>query len=381
MKITYITNARIPTEKAHGYQICKMCEEFSKVGFNVELIVPTRKNNIKDSVFSYYNLENNFRIRYIRFFDFLKLERYLSNKAFYFNCFLFLIKAFFIKIDKKSLIYTRDPEVVFACGVRGFKVVYEAHSFPDNFLGKTRLKFLIKKGTEIVCNSDGTKNALFRAGYKKLIVANNGVDLEVFNSTNKSKEELRKNFNLPINRKIILYLGHLYDWKGVDTVVESSKLFAEDVLFLFVGGTDDDINAYKNKTLNFRNKNIIFYGRVSKKDVPSMLKSADVLVLPNKPISKESEFYTSPIKLFEYMASGIPIIASDITSIKNIVGDNGCLFFNPLSSRDLHDKILNILSNKDFSSFLVKNSLQIVKNYSWNNRAKKIINSYFYEFE
>ncbi len=52
MKLVYIANVRIPTEKAHGYQICKMCEEFSSQGIKVELWVPTRENNIKEDQIS-----------------------------------------------------------------------------------------------------------------------------------------------------------------------------------------------------------------------------------------------------------------------------------------------------------------------------------------
>ena len=56
MKILYMANARIPTEKAHGYQICKMCEEFSSAGVEVELWAPTRENSIKKNAFDFYNL-------------------------------------------------------------------------------------------------------------------------------------------------------------------------------------------------------------------------------------------------------------------------------------------------------------------------------------
>ena len=57
MKILYIANARIPTEKAHGFQICKMCEQLSLQGAEVELIVPKRKNKITQDVFQYYDLK------------------------------------------------------------------------------------------------------------------------------------------------------------------------------------------------------------------------------------------------------------------------------------------------------------------------------------
>ena len=55
-KILYIVNVRIPTEKAHGIQIIKMCESFSDNGMDLELLLPKRINNIKENPFNYYNI-------------------------------------------------------------------------------------------------------------------------------------------------------------------------------------------------------------------------------------------------------------------------------------------------------------------------------------
>jgi len=63
MKIYYLANARIPTEKAHGFQIMKMCEGFANQGVNVELIIPQRYNYIKDDPFKFYGIRNNFKIK------------------------------------------------------------------------------------------------------------------------------------------------------------------------------------------------------------------------------------------------------------------------------------------------------------------------------
>ena len=72
MKIIYITNSRVPTEKAYGYQISKMCEEFADAKNEVELWTPVRQSNIKEDIFSFYNIKNNFKIKEIKSFDFLR---------------------------------------------------------------------------------------------------------------------------------------------------------------------------------------------------------------------------------------------------------------------------------------------------------------------
>src|SRR3989344_746663 len=62
-KLYFIANARIPTQRAHGLQIVKMCEAFARVGFDVELVIPRRFNELPDDPFDYYRAERNFAIK------------------------------------------------------------------------------------------------------------------------------------------------------------------------------------------------------------------------------------------------------------------------------------------------------------------------------
>ena len=62
-KIIYLANVRLPTEKAHGIQIVKMCEAFAGLGLEVELVVPNRLNSIQDDIFDYYGVKKNFVLK------------------------------------------------------------------------------------------------------------------------------------------------------------------------------------------------------------------------------------------------------------------------------------------------------------------------------
>ena len=72
-KLVYIANARIPTEKAHGLQVMKMCEAFADTGLEVELIVPRRVNVIQKNPFDFYGVKRAFKIRRLWCLDFLRL--------------------------------------------------------------------------------------------------------------------------------------------------------------------------------------------------------------------------------------------------------------------------------------------------------------------
>ena len=81
MKIIYLANARIPTEKAHGIQIMKMCEAFSDADAKILLLIPRRINWIKEDPFEYYGIKKNFRIKKLPTIDLIPLDFILGNLA------------------------------------------------------------------------------------------------------------------------------------------------------------------------------------------------------------------------------------------------------------------------------------------------------------
>ena len=87
MDIFFINNLRFPTEKAHGYQIVKMCEALADLGHTVTLVHPTRANYLTETVFSYYHLRPNFTVKLIKTPDFFtwglpsRLAYYLNSEV------------------------------------------------------------------------------------------------------------------------------------------------------------------------------------------------------------------------------------------------------------------------------------------------------------
>jgi len=372
MKIVYITKARLPTEKAHGYQICKMCEEFSNRGVEIELWAPERGNDIKADIFSFYGLNNNFKIKKIKSFDFFRYWRYLGKASFWLQGFSLGLKLLFTPADKEAIIYTRDPEIGWIFSLRGYRTVFEAHSWPES---KTWLYKLLIKRTKIVTITRSLGELLVQAGLENnnILVVPDGVDLNEFD-IDLSKETARKKLNLPLDKKIALYAGHLYDWKGAGDLAEAAGLLDNKSLVTFVGGVEADAKIFseKNKKLIDLGK-IVLYRHQPHNLIPIWLKAADVLILPNKSQDKISRYYTSPLKLFEYLASRRPIVAADLPSIREVLDENNCLFFQSDNPADLADKIKIVFNSNGLAEKIAEQAYRDAKKYTWEKRAEKIV--------
>lgn len=372
MKIIYIVNTLMPTDKAHGYQISKTCEKFATFGNDVELWAPDRKNHVADDLFDYYGLKRNFEIKKIACPDVIFLGRYIGSFAFYAQTLFFSAKLLFKKIKKGSLIYSRDIFPLFIFKLRGFDVVYNAHNWSKKM--KWFIKTFLGRNLKIVCNSEGTKKQITKDGFINLIAVPNGVDLEEFDNLG-DKFEIRKTLELPIDKKIVMYVGHLYEWKGVGVVLESAKLLRnrEDILFLIIGGDEEERKEYSVKIASEDAKNVTFFGQKPKKEIPKYLKSADVLLLPNIATTEESINYTSPIKMFEYMASGVPILASRLPSIMEVLHKENALLMEQNNPHALAQGVEKLLSDQVFAERLAANAKKDIKKYTWDSYAHKIL--------
>lgn len=371
MRIAYVANARIPTEKAHGFQIAKMCEEFARMGADVTLFVPKRQNPIAQDAFSYYGVERNFEIEYVPCADTVGLSRFMGGLAYLLQTKLFLRALARMGergVAPDAVVYTRTPEVVRFFAKRDNPVFYDAHSFPER--GSSRLLSNIRDVRGVVANSKGTAEEFGARGHK-VLVAPNGVSVAEFEAT-VDRAAARALYGISSDARVATYVGHLYTWKGVDAVVDAAALLP-DVTFLVVGGTDKDVAAYRAKASERGLSNLVVAGHKGRKEVPAILKASDALLLPNVPVSKESERYTSPIKLFEYMASGVPVIASDLPSIREIVDERFAALVKPGDADALVEALKAIFANPAAAKARAERARVESARYDWASRARRVL--------
>jgi glycosyltransferase involved in cell wall biosynthesis len=146
-------------------------------------------------------------------------------------------------------------------------------------------------------------------------------------------------------------------------------------MFIIVGGDDrGDEKGFRNY-LNINHiRNVQVTGYIKSEEVVgSYLSAADVLVLPNSAHDDVSLKYTSPLKLFAYMAARRPIVASDLPSLREVLNENNSVLIKPDSATDLADGIKTVVSDSSLASRISHQALEDVRKYSWKDRAETII--------
>ena len=143
---------------------------------------------------------------------------------------------------------------------------------------------------------------------------------------------------------------------------------------LIVGGIQRDINRIKKIIKEYKVNNVTLMGFIPPPQIPNFLRAADVLVLPSSSKTEKSCLYTSPLKLFEYMAARKPIVASRLPALQEILVDGeSAVLCTPDNPEELAKSLKFLLSNKDLAEKFSERSFEIVQNYTWTNRSRQIL--------
>lgn len=281
--------------------------------------------------------------------------------------------------DYVALRYAKKKNVPFVVTYQG-----DAQDSGGNFIrnlatfiyNRTLLKQVLKGADIIIATSNSfIHESRYLGDFKeKITVIPNGINIEEF-EINLSKEDCKTKLGLPLNKKIILFLGNIVAYKGPDILIKAfSKINGkiDNVELVFAGRgemkgelikTADDLGIIEN---------IRFTGYVDEKLKPLYYKSADIFCLPS--ITKAESF---GIVNLEAMACGIPIVSTRLGGIPDVVKnkENG-LLVNPNDSESLADAILFLLKNEDIAQKMGNKGKLMVKNYSWEKIADETENIY-----
>jgi glycosyltransferase involved in cell wall biosynthesis len=363
MRLLYLANIRLPTERAHGLQIMEMASALARGGDDVVLVVPKRKNSITEDPFGYYGIPRDFTIVRLPCVDLVRFGRV----GYLVQIWTFSLFAIVYALRSGRVVYSRDEFTLFLYSFFGKPFVFEAHTGKWNQV----LRVVMRRARLVVPITDGLKRFFVKKGVleSKMLVAPDGANLERFARAG-GKLESRAALSLPENARIVVYSGHLYPRKGAHVLAESAEAL-RDTLVVFVGGTDEDVVSFRARYGH--RSNILILGHRPHAEIPLYLASADVLVIPNSAKDDDSREFTSPMKLFEYMTSGTPIVASDVPSLREILTEETAMFFSPDDPNDLGRAVNAVLADDTSSARLGEKARTEVAKYDWNARAARIV--------
>lgn len=374
MKITYITQSPVPSSAANSVHVMKMAQALAKAGHAVTLLSPEYKRQgakpfITD-LYSHYNVDSVFKYKSIPFIKNRRLRQ--SSNDFFVKLFLLLTRT--------QLVFTRNPDAALAGLSLGLPTIFEWHDSPANAAPKILQKFLKiirhKNFVAMIVISQALKDEIqnqFPLPADKIIAAHDGADIIIPVPRPK----------LALSDKIrIGYAGHLYQGRGLDIIGAAAKNLP-DYEFHIVGGNADDLLFWQAEISGTRN--IIFHGQVPPSEIPGYLASFDILLSPYQrkvavssgsgvASSGNTASWMSPLKIFEYMASGKPIICSDLPVLKEVLrNQDNCLLCPPDDIQAWTSAINKLAEDKQLSDRLAENAFHDLKeNYTWDARVKNI---------
>lgn len=373
MKLRYLTSARLPTEKAHGIQIVSMCQAFAAAGAEVELVIPRRYTQKKSEteLFAYYTIPPTFSLRTLPILNLTPLAPLLGKIPY-----ALLYRSFAKNAHKDAqkntadIYYIRDDQTFIRLAESGLPTVYETHTVPNR---AERFKEAFERCIAIICITQNLRNELIAVGAPahKLFVAPDAVDLTRF-SSNKTKEDARKILGIDQKKQIVVYTGQLFKWKGVDTLVEASVHLKENQEVIIVGGGAGYETELKEKAKKIKAR-VRFEGQQPHTKIPDYLQAADYVIIPTSGKERLGSHHTSPLKLFEAMAMGKAIIASNLPSLREILDETCALFFTADNPESLAQVFSSALHDKQRAAKLGATAHDRAQSYTWEKRANDIL--------
>ena len=346
----------------------KMCQAFTDNGHEVVLLAPDSKEKYEQflgNAYEFYGVRGGFRI--------VKLAVPKMRIRSLVHTLRVLKQLFFIRPD---LVYGRDVRGCYVSSRLGFDTIFEAHD-PKRDDRKFHKLIKSKNLKKLVVISQALKDIYLAGGYlseDKIQVAHDGAD-EVTDFATKAGLDGKPN-HLKIG-----YVGHLYQGKGIEVIEKIAAKVSPEIEFHIIGGLEEDIEYWKNR---IHAKNVYFYGFVPQAEISGYINAMDICMLPNQKIvygyregdekGENIGDFTSPLKMFEYMAHRKPIIASDLKVLREVLNDDIAVFADPADENQWIDAI-DRLRDKDLRERISRKAFEVFKKYTWKNRANKIISS------
>jgi len=387
MRILYITLENLWLHKGSVVHIREVIDGLQKRGHQVGLVgrAWTKVQNVDPHSISSKTL-------------FLFKILWPKGKSYFLSSvslFLYLLRV----LRQYDIIYARDfhtaiialiPRLMFrkklVLEING--IAHEEQSLKDDSIVRKVFVFLIQKAEKIAANySDRVISVTpqiaayltqrFGCSSSRIEVVGNGVNTEIFLPIQDDQALMccKKRLGIEEKEGVIAFVGNLASWQGVGVLVESAaRLLAKEngLKFLIVG--EGLVKAdLEEKVMDWKlSRSFIFTGMVDYKEIPILINISDICVAPF--ISRRNrKTGVSPLKVFEYMACGKPVVASRIEGLEFIEEEEVGRLVDPEDVIGLERALNALMKNPQERMRMGQKGLQVARErFSWESRITKI---------
>ncbi len=367
MRILYVTCSPLPNRRANAVQMARLSSGFAEAGHTTVLCVLGNSAS-PEEIRRAYGLVPELTI--LRFPGVGLAGRRgvlgLVGEVIYLTC----VRLFALWFRPDRVVTRRSLAAV--C----FRnVIYNRHEVAHvlTFLERRA----VAHARRVVATNAYIAHSLVEQGVpeKKIRVVSNGVDLAAIDVARAKRADartvLRERFSLSSHvRWVALYTGSFVEHKGVGTLIEAALHLSPDMAIVAVGCRADECAQWRARV---QHPNVFLAERVEPSEVPELLVGADVVVLPNLLTDDPASHDTSPIKLFEYLASGTPVVVSDIPTVREVVDETCALLVPPGDPKKLADALWYSVSHEEEMRVRTERARELSRSFSWRSRAEAFI--------
>jgi glycosyltransferase involved in cell wall biosynthesis len=379
-RIVYLSNAAIPSRASNAMQTMRMCGAFAAAGWDVELLhaaEPAERPEglAEGDVWGFYGLEPAFARTELA----LPLARLAARSRRY------SLAARAVRLGAAVAARSRPgaPEfVAYARSYLGARLALEArrlwrgaaacravalelHDEPRD----RRSWDTIERADAVFAITDSLRAHVLEhlpeaAG--RVWTEPDAVDLKFY--VDGDKKQARQRLGIPVDEKLVVYTGRARADKGVDVLLEAAALLEDVARVIVVGKVYEPSFTQRAARLS----NVTLTGFVPPAAVAGYQLAADVLVMPTTEDLHYAR-YTSPLKLFEYMATGNPIVASDLPVVQEVLRDGeNALLYPSTDAPALAAAVTRALHDPASAERVAARAREEVARYTWSARAERI---------
>jgi glycosyltransferase involved in cell wall biosynthesis len=369
MRIAVFSTARVPSRTANSIQVLKVCQAFQDIGHAVRLWLPGASPDINwPALAAWYGVRGPMDITWCASARPLRRYDYAFRSV---------SQA---KGWRADVYYTWPLQVAALTSLGGLPTALEVHDRPQGSLGPLLMRlFLGGRGARRLLPITEAMRARLEKDYRiprrpgLVEVAPMGVDLERYRQL-PDPIQARRDLGWP-ETFTVGYTGHLYSGRGIDLILQLASRKPQ-ASFVLAGGEPLDVQRWSAEAERLRLKNVAFLGFVDNARLPGIQAACDVLVMPYAQKIAVSgggntAAFASPMKVFEYLATGRPVMASDLPVFREVLTDDNAVLLPPGDTAAWEAALSALQADASRRKALGEQGRREAARHTWAERARR----------